>query len=150
MNMYSRKNALGFTLIELMIAVAIVGILSAIAYPSYTAYVVRSKRSEGKTALLAAAQNMERFFSNNNTFTTTLADAGIPAYSGDNSTNNAYTISVAAGTATGQTIANSFVITATPTARQNDPTCGNLSVDNTLKRAVSTSTDQTVINDCWK
>lgn len=51
----------GFTLIELMIVVAIVGIISAIAYPSYEQYVIRSKRNEAMAALTNAVQAMERY-----------------------------------------------------------------------------------------
>ena len=58
----------GFTLIELMIAVVIVGILAAIAYPNYTAYVERGKRSEGRALLLEAANLMERYYSNCNKY----------------------------------------------------------------------------------
>ncbi len=51
----------GFTLIELMIVVAIIGIIATIAYPSYTQYVIRAKRTDGMAALMNAAQAMERF-----------------------------------------------------------------------------------------
>jgi len=55
----------GFTLVEVMIVVAIVGILASIAYPSYQQYVIRSKRSDGMAALMNASQAMERFRVNN-------------------------------------------------------------------------------------
>ncbi len=58
----------GFTLIEIMIAVAIVGILAAIAYPNYTAYVERGKRSDGRALLLEAASRMERYYSDCNKY----------------------------------------------------------------------------------
>ncbi|RYH41979.1 MAG: type IV pilin protein, partial [Alcaligenaceae bacterium] len=55
----------GFTLIELMIAVAIVGILAALAYPSYREFIAKSRRAEVKTVLLSAQQWMERFYTEN-------------------------------------------------------------------------------------
>ncbi|UXZ54496.1 type IV pilin protein [Halomonas sp. 7T] len=58
----------GFTLIELLIAVVIVGIIASIAYPSYTRYVERSVRSDGQTALLQAASEMERCYSRDYTY----------------------------------------------------------------------------------
>ena len=58
----------GFTLIEVMIVVAIVGILAAIAYPSYTEHVRRAHRAEAQTALLQAAQFMQRFYAANNAY----------------------------------------------------------------------------------
>jgi type IV pilus assembly protein PilE len=58
----------GFTLIEVMITVAVVAILSAIAIPSYTAYVQRSKLSDARTVMLAAAQLLERRYTISNTY----------------------------------------------------------------------------------
>jgi type IV pilus assembly protein PilE len=65
----SRKtSAAGFTLIELMVTVAIVGILAAIALPSYSAYVARARRAEARTQLVQAAQFMQRFYAANDQY----------------------------------------------------------------------------------
>ena len=69
-------HQIGFTLIELMITVAIIGILSAIAYPSYESYVRKSRRVDAKNALLDLASRQERYFSVNNKYSTTAADLG--------------------------------------------------------------------------
>ena len=62
------NNKSGLTLIEVLIVVAILGIIAAIAIPSYTKYITSSRRADGQVALLEAAQRMERFFTNNNTY----------------------------------------------------------------------------------
>ncbi|MCP4995976.1 MAG: type IV pilin protein [Gammaproteobacteria bacterium] len=72
------KQMRGFTLIELMIVVAVIGILSAIAYPSYMDSVRKSRRTDGQSALLDAAQKMEVFYARNATYTTTEADLNPP------------------------------------------------------------------------
>jgi type IV pilus assembly protein PilE len=59
------KKVKGYTLIELMIVIAIIGVIAAFAYPSYTNHVVRSKRADGMAALMNAAQAMERYKTNN-------------------------------------------------------------------------------------
>lgn len=65
-NQHSKKR--GFTLIELMVVVVIVGVISAIAFPSYVEYVRKSKRAEVRSALLENAQYMERFFTENSSY----------------------------------------------------------------------------------
>ncbi|HGN6259054.1 TPA: type IV pilin protein [Neisseria gonorrhoeae] len=60
----------GFTLLELMIAVAILGILTLIAYPSYKTYIRRARLSEVKSTLLVNAQTMERYYRQKGTFQT--------------------------------------------------------------------------------
>lgn len=65
---WSGRPSTGFTLIELMIVVAIVGILSAIAFPSYTSYVAKGRRADARVQLLQAAQFMERFYTANDRY----------------------------------------------------------------------------------
>ena len=67
----SRRFGRGFTLIEVMIVVAIIGILAMIAMPSYQEYVRRSKRAEAQGVLMEAAQYMQRYYSGNDRYTVT-------------------------------------------------------------------------------
>ena len=64
----SPARASGFTLIELMIAVAIVAVLAAVALPSYTSYIAKARRAEARTHLVEAAQFMQRFYAANDSF----------------------------------------------------------------------------------
>lgn len=73
---FSRGNSAGFTLIELMIVVAIIGILSAIAYPAYTDSVAKGKRAEARAAVTDLLQQQERYFTQTNTYE--IFDAGTP------------------------------------------------------------------------
>ena len=74
MQMLARMR--GITLIELMIVVVVVSILAAIAYPNYQEFTARAKRNEARAALLRLATNQERFYLNNNTFTTDMTQIG--------------------------------------------------------------------------
>ena len=72
----------GFTLIEIMIVVAIIGILASIAYPNYVRYIERGYITEAQTALLAGAQNLERCYSLSNSYTD--CDAAFPERDSNN------------------------------------------------------------------
>lgn len=76
--MQMRKYMGGVTLLELMIVVVIIGILASIAYPNYREFVARAKRNEAKAALLQIAQNQERFYLQNNTYTLDMTQLGFP------------------------------------------------------------------------
>ncbi|WP_312256387.1 type IV pilin protein [Stutzerimonas nitrititolerans] len=140
------SQAKGFTLIELMIVVGIVGILAAIAYPNYTEYVQRGNRSEGQALLSDAAASQERFFSQNNSYVTTAADIaklGMRNTSGTTVTSDTgkYTLTVA-------TSANDGGYTLTATQHFGDATCGNLTL-NALGVKGRTGSEKTV-EQCWK
>ena len=122
---YSR----GFTLIELMIAVAVVGILAAIAYPSYQDSVRKARRADAKSALLDAAQRQERFFTENNQYTATIGTGGLNLSSAT-TTDGFYTLTLAAPVVNGRR--NTFTVTATPVAgstQAKDTTCTAFSLN---------------------
>lgn len=119
------KKQFGFTLIELMITVAIVGILAAIAYPSYTSFVTQSNRSEGQRELLRFANLQEQYFVDYRTYGTDLKALGKTTATVLTEHKN-YTISVVAG-------ANALGFTLNATAKgaqaTNDSTCSPLTIN---------------------
>ena len=134
----------GFTLIELMIVVAVVGILSAIAYPSYTEYVRRGHRADARAGLLQAQLWMERAATATGVYPTAL-----PAnltWSGD--TSKRYTIGFAANNTNA-----AFTLTAAPKnpGPQASDKCGTYTLSNTGLRGANgkTSTQSGYDTDCW-
>jgi type IV pilus assembly protein PilE len=135
-----KKN--GFSLIELMIAVTVVGILAAIAIPSYSAYIKRANRTDATRALAFTAQALERCYSQNFTYAAALcpAAAATPA----TSSQGYYTITIVVAAGPPQT----YSLTAVPALapQTGDTTCTSFTLDNTgLQGATPAGNTKT----CW-
>src|SRR5688572_15049043 len=139
-------NSSGFTLIELMIVVAVLAIIVVIAYPSYDAFVTRTRRAEAKRELLALATAQERYFTNCNAYAAALdgSQANCTGLGGGAATrtteNGYYLMSLAGG-------GGSYTLTATAQGPQaRDTVCGNFTLTDTGAKTVSgTGT----VEACW-
>jgi len=144
-----RKKNLGFTLIEVMIVVVIIGIVAAVALPSYQETVKQTKRTDATAALLQLSQGMERFYSANYTYlgaAASAANTGAPEAATFGYTQSpfsgtaSYNLTISAATAT------DFTVSATPTGSQTGDACGTLTLTSTNVRGDSGSGG--VI--CWR
>ena len=134
-NLLGQRSSLhrGFTLIELMVTVAIVAILAAIALPSYTQYVRRSHRADAQTALLNVASLQQQQLLDLRSYASTLAQLN---FSVPSSVSPYYTLTLVADNATVPT----FTATATPSAGQAADTCSTLTVNSVGSKSPAT---------CW-
>lgn len=136
----------GFTLIEILIVVAILGVLASIALPAYQNSVLRSGRAEAKSELLQVASDQERYFSNFNTYIDDALPLNTPAVADRDRTtvNGLYVISVAA--CGGGAISNCFIATATAQGEQTADACTTLTITNTGVRGATGA----AVDECWQ
>jgi type IV pilus assembly protein PilE len=130
----------GFSLIELIIAIAIIGILAVVALPSYQQYVADGRRAEGHTFLLEAANRQQRFFADNNTYATTGAALGFANPSV--SRNGYYSLTM---TTCATEPCRAYVLTASAAGIQVNDRCGALTLSSTGQR----ETVPTGTTSCW-
>ncbi|MBF0265709.1 MAG: type IV pilin protein [Gammaproteobacteria bacterium] len=144
------NKQIGFTLLELMIVVAIIGILSAVAIPSYQESVKKSKRAEAQAALTSFAGAMERHMTENDSYKGAAsggADTGSPSiYSAsvpvEGVTVN-YNLTIDAATA------STYTLKATRTGSMSSDNCGDFTITNTGVKNIENNTGGYTKNDCW-
>ncbi len=148
---YSGHGCQGFTLLEMMAVVAIIGILAAIAYPTYQDAVRKARRAEGWAVLMQLMQQQERYFSTHTSYIAFSSEAvdedekKFKWFSGASASSSAYEIKAAH--CLDETIKNCVVVSAVPgTSKVNaafsDPACGTLSITSTGVKAPAD-------NRCW-
>lgn len=134
-----KKN--GYSLIELIVTLAVISILASIAIPTYKSYTLKTRRSEGRAFVMEIMQRQEKYYTENNTYTTDLTQLGYSS-STPTSEQGYYQVSAAAAA---DGIANNVILTAQPQGNQaNDSECGSFIINSNGSKTTSTSS-----TTCW-
>lgn len=140
----------GFSLIELMIVIVVIGILVSIAYPSYRDYITRARRTDGQSTLLDLASRMEKYYSENNTYQTATIGTGnaTDVLSSNTSPEGWYIISIPNATT------SAYTLQATPQNAQAtaDTRCQSLTLNNQGVKGITTGpagSPTGTITQCW-
>lgn len=136
-----RNLMLGFTLIELMVTVVVIAILASIAFPSYQDYVMRSRRTDGKGFLLSTQQNVERAYTDMNSYASAVGFIGA---SGVTSPEGFYQVTVAASTT------STYSLNSAPQGAQASDKCGTFVITEAGAKSVIVPSGSTLTTaDCW-
>jgi len=129
------RSTAGFSLLELMIVVAIIGIIAAVAYPSYLRFVEESRRADAHISLTRASNLQERFFTSNNSYTDQINSIG-----GTSSPDGFYSITVVASGSSAAYLSN-YTLTATASGAQaSDTDCTPMTLNHLGQKTPA---------DCW-
>lgn len=131
----------GYTLMELIVTVAVIGILASISIPSYTSYILKARRIEGRSFLMEIMQRQEKYYNENNTYVINLTQLGYSSAT-PNSEKDYYKVTATAAT---DGIANNVILTSQPIGSQTkDTECGSFIMNSNGVKSTSTGSSL-----CW-
>ena len=143
-----RRLSGGFSLIEIMITLAVIAILAAVALPSYSTYIQRSARADARSVLLQASQFMQRFYAMHNAYDVTAANVSValPAALMQSPASGAARFRISLANVDGV----GYTLQAVPEGASATDPCGTLTLTSTGVRGASGAATAQALADCWR